>query len=90
MPKEEQTPPIDPLVNTDALHNPDDKGFKKIFSIKDTVLEYIHKFFPLLETYIEVDKLVTFNTNYVNKNFDEYFSDDGWRIVEIEPKRLVA
>ena len=63
----------------ETLHHSNDKAFKKVFLVKETALEYIHKYFPLLETYLELDKLETYNTNYVNKDFEEYFSDVVYR-----------
>ena len=63
----------------ETLHHANDKAFKKVFLVKETALEYIHKYFPLLETYLELDKLETYNTNYVNKDFEEYFSDVVYR-----------
>ena len=84
MPRVKQTPPQIPSEKDESLHNPNDKAFKKVFLVKETVLEYIHKYFPLLETYVDLEKLQPINTNYVNKNFDEYFSDVVYRTNLIE------
>jgi hypothetical protein len=75
MPAKKQTPP----ETDETLHHANDKAFKKVFLVKETALEYIHKYFPLLETYLELDKLESYNTNYVNKDFEEYFSDVVYR-----------
>ena len=79
MPAKKQTATQQAAENEDALHHANDKAFKKIFLVKETVLEYIHQFFPLLETYLDLEKLESDNTDYVNKNFDEYFSDVVYR-----------
>ena len=79
MPTKKQTPLHNPTNDTETLHNANDKAFKKVFLVKDTVLEYIHRYFPLLETYVDLDNLESYNTDYVNKNFDEYFSDVVYR-----------
>ena len=79
MPTKKQTPLHNSAEDTETLHNANDKAFKKVFLVKDTVLEYIHRYFPLLETYVDLDNLESYNTDYVNKNFDEYFSDVVYR-----------
>ena len=79
MPTKKQTPLDNPTENAEILHNANDKAFKKVFLVKATVLEYIHKYFPLLETYVDLGNLESYNTDYVNKNFDEYFSDVVYR-----------
>ena len=70
--------PLSPETD-ETLHHSNDKAFKKVFLVKETALEYIHKYFPLLEKYLELDKLESYNTNYVNKDFEEYFSDVVYR-----------
>jgi predicted transposase/invertase (TIGR01784 family) len=68
-----------PLETDETLHHVNDKAFKKVFLVKETALEYIHNYFPLLEKYLELEALEAYNTNYVNKDFDEYFSDVVYR-----------
>ena len=63
----------------ETLHHSNDKSFKKVFQVKETVLEYIHKFFPLLEKHLDLTQLELDNTNYINKEFEEHFSDVVYR-----------
>jgi transcriptional regulatory protein LevR len=62
-----------------ALHHAGDKSFKTTMKIKEAALEYVQQFYPLLYDLLDLTKFELDNTNYVSKDFDEYFSDVVYR-----------
>ena len=64
--------------------NINDKNFKTVLQIKAEVIIYIKTYFRSLLEYIDLDKLELSTTNYVNKDFEEYFSDVVYR-TELKP-----
>jgi hypothetical protein len=72
-----ETNPI-PLEE-DVLHHAGDKSFKVAMKVKETALEYLEKFYPLLYTLLDLTHFELDNTNYVSKDFNEYYSDVVYR-----------
>ncbi len=63
----------------DSLHHAGDKSFKVAMKVKETALEYLEKFYPSLFTLLDVTSFELDNTNYVSKDFNEYYSDVVYR-----------
>ena len=68
-----------PQSNDDVIHHANDKSFKTIMKVKETAIEYVEQFFPELLKYIDISTFELDNTNYITKEFDEYFSDVVYR-----------
>jgi hypothetical protein len=66
-------------TQTNTIHHANDKTFKNVFKIKEEALTYLRVFFPSLLQHIDVDSFELDNTNYVNKDFEEFFSDVVYR-----------
>jgi predicted transposase/invertase (TIGR01784 family) len=63
----------------EALHHTGDKSFKAVMKVKESALEYIQQFFPLLFGLIDTTNFVLDNTNYITKGFTEFYSDVVYR-----------
>lgn len=63
----------------EPLHHAGDKGFKVAMKVKETALEYMEKFFPKLYAHLDLTTFELDNTNYVTKDFEEYYSDVVYR-----------
>jgi hypothetical protein len=61
------------------LHHAGDKGFKVMMKEKASALELVEKFAPEIYKHLDLEDFELDNTNYVNKDFDEYFSDVVYR-----------
>ena len=72
-----ETNPI--IQEEEGLHHAGDKSFKVAMKVKETALEYIEKFYPLLYMLLDLTRFELDNTNYVNKDFQEYYSDVVYR-----------
>ena len=68
-----------PKTNEEVIHHANDKSFKTIMKVKETAIEYVEKFFPELLKHIDISTFELDNTNYITKEFDEYFSDVVYR-----------
>lgn len=68
------------MENSGKLNNPHDKLFKAAFKVKETVIEYLQKFFPKeLFALINLNDLVLDPTDYVSSDLNEYYSDVVYR-----------
>lgn len=47
--------------------------------VKESALEYIQQFFPELYAHLDLSVFELDNTNYITKEFNEYFSDVVYR-----------
>jgi hypothetical protein len=65
--------------NDDYIHHAGDKGFKVMMKDKASALELIEKFVPEVYKHLDTETFELDNTNYVNKDFDEYYSDVVYR-----------
>ena len=63
----------------DELHHSGDKSFKVAMKVKATALEFIEQFFPQLYNHLDLSTFELDNTNYVTKEFDEFYSDVVYR-----------
>lgn len=59
----------------EIIHHAGDKGFKAIMQVKESALEYMEKFFPKLYAHLDLDNFELDTTNYVKKDFKEFYSD---------------
>ena len=62
-----------------SLHHAGDKGFKVMMKDKASALELMEKFVPEIYKYLDLETFELDNTNYVNKDFEEYYSDVVYR-----------
>lgn len=77
---QENTIPTDPQEEgEEALHHAGDKGFKAAMKVKETALEYMQKFYPKLYAHLDTSIFEIDNTNYIAKDFKEYYSDVVYR-----------
>lgn len=60
-------------------HHLNDKSFKTIMKVKESALEYLQKFFPELYKQLDISVFELDNTNYITKEFNEYYSDVVYR-----------
>jgi hypothetical protein len=77
MQENNETNPLIP--EEEVLHHVGDKSFKVAMKVKETALEYLEKFYPLLYALLDLTRFELDNTNYVNKEFDEFYSDVVYR-----------
>jgi hypothetical protein len=76
---QETNPPIEGQESNDFIHHSGDKGFKAMMKDKASALELMEKFVPEIYQYLDTETFELDNTNYVNKDFDEYYSDVVYR-----------
>jgi Putative transposase, YhgA-like len=62
-------------IDEENLHHPNDKSFKTVMQVKESALEYMEKFAPKLYAHLDLSSFELDTTNYVNKDFDEFYSD---------------
>lgn len=74
---QETTPPKE--ETTEALHHAGDKSFKIMMKHRDSALELVEKFAPEIYEQLDVSTFELDETNYVNKDFEEYYSDVVYR-----------
>jgi Putative transposase, YhgA-like len=65
--------------NQDLIHHAADKGFKVMMKEKASALELMEKFVPDISKHLDMTSFELDDTNYVNKDFDEYYSDVVYR-----------
>ncbi len=70
----------------ESLHHTGDKSFKAAMKVKETALEYLEKFYPVLYTLLDLTRFELDNTNYVNQEFDEFYADVVYRTYLKNPK----
>jgi hypothetical protein len=63
----------------DAIHHAGDKSFKTMMKQKESALELVEKFAPEIYEQLDVENFELDDTNYVNKDFEEYYSDVVYR-----------
>ena len=63
----------------EVIHHAGDKGFKAAMKVKETALEYVEQFYPALFALLDMTTFELDNTNYVSKDFKEYYSDVVYR-----------
>ena len=63
----------------EPVHHGGDKSFKVAMKEKETALEYLKNFFKPLYDYLDLTYFELDDTNYINKNFEEYYSDVVYR-----------
>jgi Putative transposase, YhgA-like len=63
----------------ESLHHASDKGFKVAMKVKESALEFVEKFVPELYVHLDLTTFELDNTNYVSKEFKEYYSDIVYR-----------
>jgi Putative transposase, YhgA-like len=65
--------------NEEAIHHAADKGFKIMMKEKASALELMEKFVPEVYKHLDTTTFELDDTNYVNKDFEEYYSDVVYR-----------
>ena len=75
MPENIDTAPQD----EETLHHAGDKTFKVAMQEKEVALEYMENFLPKLYAHLDTTNFELDNTNYVSKDFKEYYSDVVYR-----------
>ncbi len=65
--------------NEDAIHHAADKGFKIMMKEKASALELMEKFVPNVYKHLDTTTFELDDTNYVDKDFEEYYSDVVYR-----------
>jgi hypothetical protein len=63
----------------DALHHAGDKSFKTVMKDKASALELMETLVPEISVHLDLSTFELDNTNYVNKDFQEYYSDVVYR-----------
>jgi hypothetical protein len=61
------------------LHHAGDKGFKVMMKEKASAIELMEKFAPEIHKHLDLEDFELDNTDYVNKDFEEYYSDVVYR-----------
>jgi hypothetical protein len=61
------------------LHHAGDKGFKTVMKDKTSALELMETLVPEISIHLDLTDFELDNTNYVNKDFQEYYSDVVYR-----------
>ncbi len=61
------------------LHHENDKAFKVAMTHKETALEYVERFLVDVNKYLDLDYFELDTTNYIAKDFNEFFSDVVYR-----------
>jgi hypothetical protein len=62
-----------------SIHHANDKSFKTAMKDKASALEFIETLAPEIAKYLDLTTFELDNTNYVNKDFEEYYSDVVYR-----------
>jgi hypothetical protein len=75
----QETKQPQPEENDDSIHHAGDKGFKVVMKDKASALELMQTLVPEISEHLDLDNFELDNTNYVNKDFDEYYSDIVYR-----------
>jgi hypothetical protein len=76
---QETNEPIKEQESDNSIHHAGDKGFKIMMKDKASALELMEKFVPEIYKYLDLETFELDNTNYVNKDFEEYYSDVVYR-----------
>jgi hypothetical protein len=74
----DNTPKINP-ADFDDLHHSSDKTFKTVFQVKATALEYLNVYCTDLVKHLDLTYFELDNTDFVSKEFSEYYSDVIYR-----------
>jgi hypothetical protein len=61
------------------LHHENDKTFKVAMTNKETALEYVERYVQNIRQYLDLDYFELDTTNYVAKDFNEFFADVVYR-----------
>ena len=61
------------------LHHIGDKSFKKVMKIKASALEYLSVLFPSLYAQIDENDFELDDTNHIDSDFNEFYSDVIYR-----------
>ena len=65
--------------NDDSIHHSGDKAFKIVMKKKESALELVETFAPDIAKYLDLTHFELDNTNYINADFEEYYSDIVYR-----------
>lgn len=76
---QEKIPPSEPEKEGSSIHHPGDKSFKVAMKVKASALEFVEQFFPELYAHLDINSFELDNTNYITKDFDEFYSDVVYR-----------
>ncbi len=75
----EKMTPSDKEEKDETLHHAGDKSFKAIMKVKESALEYVQQFFPTLYALLDLTFFELDSTNYIAKEFSEFYSDVVYR-----------
>jgi hypothetical protein len=76
---QETTPQTEQNQEQEPIHHAADKGFKIMMKEKASALELMEKFVPEINKHLDTTTFELDDTNYVNKDFEEYYSDVVYR-----------
>lgn len=69
-------------------HHRGDKSFKVIMKVRESAIELIKELFPMLYSHIDINDFEIDETNYIDSDFSEFYSDVVYRTKFKEPIRV--
>jgi uncharacterized membrane protein len=76
---QETNAPIEEQEGDNTIHHASDKSFKTAMKDKASALELMETLVPEIAFHLDLTTFELDNTNYINKDFEEYYSDVVYR-----------